>query len=533
MSFSDRNNPYSFNEFLAWRQSVDFYGDDPFIQKVVRHFAGDDWKQVDAEARAVSRKASFRWRDMADRIALPERRPFMQHYDGHHNRIDRICRPHDTEIMEKEIFSEAFFSDKTPPWVKLIKMFIIYQNGEACVACPVTCTEGLVKLLEQYADTPETREILRHCKEGIDGNFAIGAQYLSEIQGGSDVPANVLEAVNENGTWRLYGTKFFCSATHADYAVATAKPAGSEDVALFVVPSWLPGNKEKEIRNGYTIDRIKWKLGTSELTTAELTYNGAVAYPAGPLNKGVANVVGIVLTYSRLTVGLSAAAFMWRAVREAKQYVTFRDAFGLKLDQFPMVAVQVARIDHATRRTIAGAFKLYRDFLNLEGGLKGSQTADEPMPARRHRFNIRELIMLQKIAASWDCTDVIREAMSLFGGHGVMEDFSCLPRLYRDSAINELWEGPRNVLLAQIHRDLQQAAKWYKPEEFVAGVLEGLDEAQVKEMAEEIKALVAHRNLFSMDEATLDACRRWDAFCHRFFHAYQDLALREVEEAVY
>ncbi|MGP8154562.1 MAG: acyl-CoA dehydrogenase family protein [Smithella sp.] len=531
MSFADRNNSYNFNDFLAWRQGVDYYADDPFIQKVVRHFTGDIWQQVDAEARAVSQKASFRWRDMADRIARPELRPFMLYYDGHHNRIDRICRPQDTEIMEKEIFSEAFFADKTSPWVKLIKMFLIYQNGEACMACPITCTEGLVMLLEKYADTPETKEILRHCKDGIDNDIAIGAQYLSEIQGGSDVPSNVLEAVKENGTWKLYGTKFFCSATHADYAVVTAKPVGSEKVALFVVPSWLPGNKEKEIRNGYTIDRIKWKMGTSELTTGELTFTGAVGYPVGPLEKGVANVVGIVLTYSRLTVGLSAAAFMTRAFREAEKYTSFRNAFGLKLNQFPLVAVQLARIKQTTHRTTAGAFKLYRDFMKLEGGLKGGLSIDEPLPARRQRFNVRELIMLQKIAASWDCTDILREAMSIFGGHGVMEDFSSLPRLYRDSAINELWEGPRNVLLTQIHRDLQQAAAWYKPDEFVANILKGLDRILIDELAAEIKVLVTHPNLFQLDNATKDICRRWDSFCHKFFHAYQDLALQEVDTA--
>ena len=63
MSFADRNNPYSFNDFLAWRQGVDYYADDPFIQKVVRRFTGDIWQQVDAAARAVSAKASSRWRD--------------------------------------------------------------------------------------------------------------------------------------------------------------------------------------------------------------------------------------------------------------------------------------------------------------------------------------------------------------------------------------------------------------------------------------------------------------------------------------
>lgn len=525
MSFPDRSNPYTFDEFLAWRQNVDYYRDDPFIQKTVRHFTGSEWENVDAQARAVSQKASFRWRDFSEIIARPENRPYVMHYDGHHHRIDRIIRPLETKILEKEVFSEALFSKKTSPWVRLIKMYLIYQNGEACIACPMTCTEGLVKLLERFADTPETMDILRHCREGIDGDHAIGSQYLSEIQGGSDIPANVLEAVHEEGVWRLYGSKFFCSATHADYAVVTAKPSGSEKPAIFVLPSWLPGQKEKEIRNNFTIDRIKWKLGTSELTTAEITFNGALAYPVGPPEKGVANVVGIVLTYSRLTVGLSAAASMTRAVREAGKYAEFRQAFGRTIGHLPMVAGQLAGMELAARRTTAGAFKLYRDFLWLEGG----QVPDEPETARKKRFDIRELIMLQKMTASWDCTDVIRGAMSIFGGHGVMEDFSSLPRLYRDAAINELWEGPRNVLLTQVHRDLQQAMAWYNPSEFVRSILNGLDEIRIREFSGEIKDLLAHPHLFQMDVNTIEICRQWDGFCGRFFHAYQDLALQEVE----
>jgi len=450
------------------------------------------------------------------------------HYDGHNHRIDRIVRPAQTEIMEKEVFSEALFSSKTSPWLRLAKMFLIYQNGEACIACPMTCTEGLVALLDRFADTPETRRILEHCREGIDGDFAIGAQYLSEIQGGSDVPSNVLEAVEQDGFWRLYGTKFFCSATHADYAVVTAKPVGSDKVALFVVPSWLPENKEREIRNGYTIDRIKWKMGTSELTTAEITFDGAVAYPLGPLDRGVANVVGIVLTYSRLTVGLSAAAFMTRAVREAKHYASFREAFGVKIQQFPMLANQIRSMDISAKRTTVAAFRLYRDFLQLEGGLKGGLVTDESPAMKRKRFAVRELIMLQKIAASWDSTDIIRMAMSVFGGHGIMEDFSSLPRLFRDSAINELWEGPRNVLLTQIHRDFQRAGNWYGAEEFVEDVLAGADEKLVSDLGAEMRELVAWPSLFTMDEATMKVCGRWDAFCHRLFHAYQDCALHEV-----
>lgn len=529
MSYPDAKNLYGFDPFLQWRENCDYYLEDPFAQKAVRVFTGEQADQVDATARQISLKASFRWRKMAEAISWPEKRPYMMHYDGHKNRIDRIVRPYETLLMEKEVFSEALFSDKTHPWVRFIKMYLIYQNGEACTACPLTCTEGMVAVLDRFGDTPETQTILAHCKEGENGEFAIGAQYLSEIHGGSDVGANLLEARFENGHWRLYGTKFFCSATHADYAVVTAKPTGSEKVGLFVMPSWLPGDKERERRNGFTIDRIKWKMGTSELTTAEITLNGAIGYPVGPLDRGLANMVGVVLTYSRLTVGLSGAASMMRAWREAARYCVFREAFGLPIGRFPMVAGQLARIERGAKRTLAGAFQLYRAVLALPDGLAPKSASEEAEELKKKRFEVRELIMLQKIATSLDAPEVLRLSMSLFGGHGVMEDFSALPRLYRDAAVNELWEGPRNVLLTQIHRDLLNASAWYGPDQFVANILAGAPSGLVKELQQEIMDIFAHPNLFEMSPIALLTCERWDSFCHRLYHAYQDVAMAMVE----
>ncbi|MGK5091182.1 acyl-CoA dehydrogenase family protein [Deltaproteobacteria bacterium TL4] len=531
MSFPNENNPYAFDEFLNWRKNVDYYQEDLFLQKVIQYHVGDEWKRLDEEARKISSKVSFRWRDIADEIARPEKRPFILHYDGHHHRIDRIVRPAETEIMEKEVFSEKLFSKKTSKWERLIKMYLIYQNGEACISCPLTCTEGLVTLLEKFAETPETLRILQHCKEGLDLDYGIGAQYLSEIQGGSDVQANLLKAIHKGDHWQLYGKKFFCSATHANYAVVTAKPSDSEDVALFIVPSWLPGDKAKEKRNGYTIDRIKWKLGTSELTTAELTYDGAIAYPMGPLNRGISNVVGIVLTYSRLTVGLSSAASMVRAVREAEAYSQFRSAFGQTLNLFPLLANQLRTIKQASQRSTAGAFKLYHEFLDMERGQEGhhQQKEEELLVSKKKRFCIRELILFQKITTSWDATDVLRTAMSIFGGHGVMEDFSSLPRLYRDAAINELWEGPRNVLLSQIHRDFQKASVWYTPAEFIRDTFPHADLKLINELSQKMTALISHPGLTKMDEQTMDICQQWDQFCHQLYHAYQDQALAELD----
>lgn len=528
MSFPDRDNPYDFDAFLEWRNGVDYYADDPFFQKVVATYCGDDAAAADRGAQAISPKVSYRWRDVSDRIGEERKRPWIEHYDAHNNRIDRVVRPHETEMMEREVFGEALFADRTSAWEKLTKMYLIYQNGEACISCPVTCTEGLVKLLEQFADTPETLTILNHLKEGVDGEFAIGAQYISEIQGGSDVPANLAEAIqDEDGNWRLYGTKFFCSVAHADYSVVTAKPAGSEDIANFVVPSWLPGDKAKQRRNGFTIDRIKRKMGTSELPTCELTFDGALAYPVGPFDRGLANIVAIVLTYSRLTVGLYSAATITRAAREAAAYARFRSAFDQPIAEFPMVANQLHAMDLAARRSTAGAFKLYQQFLELEGTLNQKLETGE-LADRQRRFETRELIMLQKAQAAYDATTVLREAISIYGGHGAIEDFSATPRLFRDAAINELWEGPRNVLLIQVHRDCQRVARWYPPAEFVANLLGGLNQDRIDTIATEFTSLVAHPSLLTMDEATRQACLRWDRCCADLVHAYQDAAVSEV-----
>ncbi|MEN8689544.1 MAG: acyl-CoA dehydrogenase family protein [Desulfobacterales bacterium] len=63
--------------------------------------------------------------------------------------------------------------------------------------------------------------------------------------------------------------------------------------------------------------------------------------------------------------------------------------------------------------------------------------------------------------------------ISIFGGHGVIEDFSALPRIFRDAMVNELWEGPRNVLLMQVFRDMIRAAEFYPPEIFLNDLLSG------------------------------------------------------------
>jgi alkylation response protein AidB-like acyl-CoA dehydrogenase len=385
--------------------------------------------------------------------------------------------------------------------------------------------------LDQFPDEacPELYDVLMHTKEGVNGEFAIGAQFMTEIQGGSDLPANVLEAVPDGKYYRLYGNKFFCSAAHADYSVVTAKISGTDKVSTFVVPSWLPGDKEKEKRNSYDINRIKWKMGTSELPTAEIQYKGALAYPIGPKDKGIAVAVGIVLTLSRLEIGIACAGFMLRASREANLYGDFRTVFGKKVKDYPLSASKLKRIENAAQRTTAGAFKIYDLFLKLEKPLNPGIKADQPMEIRKKLFNLRELVLLQKICATNEGAEVLRDAISVFAGHGVMEEFSSLPRIFRDVVVNEQWEGPRNLLLTQIYRDLGRVADWYPPGEFVASVLEGAESSTVQQLSSRLEDLLQRPVLGEVSDESLQAAAEWDAFCDEIFKVYQEVALREIE----
>lgn len=530
MRLPDRNNRYGFEAFLERIAKFDFYAHDPFLRKALNHFTGDNWPLLDAKLKVFSPKVSFRWRPLTDAVAKPEKRPYMEHYDAFNRRVDRIVRPAETVRLEREIFGEALFSRNTPPWEHLAKRYLLHQLGEYGVMCPVACTEGLVALIERFEDRvqPEVRRIHEHCTEGIHGDFGIGAQFMTEIQGGSDIPSNLLEARPENDHYRLYGTKFFCSATHADYAVVTAKVSGSPKVGTFIVPAWLPGDKAREIRNGYTINRLKWKMGTCELPTAELTYDGAMAYAVGPTDRGVANAVGIVLTLSRIAVGVSSAAAMTRAAREAQLYSEFRDVFGRRICQHPLANHQVRELVAAAQRTTAAAFKIYRLFSDLGRQLRGGLSTSGAPETVLNRFVLRELIIMQKLVAAHDAVDVIRKAMSLFGGNGVIEDFSALPRLYRDAAVNELWEGPRNVLLMQVLRDLAKAGEFVTPAEFVTALLGKAPQPIVKTLAEELTVVMSAPPSDIIDARALSAFAAWEDFVVRLFRAYQSQALAEI-----
>lgn len=513
-------NDYSFKQFVDLRNELNDW-ENPFLQKLFQNLWPNQYEDMSKELEPYIKKLSTNWRRATNEIARPENAPKIRHYNAYNERIDRIVRPLEAVQLTEEIFNDGLFTSKQQPYMGIMKRYFLHGNGEAGITCPLACTDGLIALIEEFYDeVPQAvREIYEHAKNGRNGQFAVGAQFMSEIQGGSNIPANVLKAVPHDGHYLLYGNKFFCSAVHADYSVVTARIDSTEDIAVFVVPTWLPGDKEKERRNYHTVNRLKWKLGTSELPSGEIDYNGARAYRIGPQNRGVALAVSIVLTRSRLDIGFSSAAFVMRAAREAILYARFRRVFDRKIDEFPMAAAQLDDLQDAAKRLAATAFQVYERFLQTDN--------ENALQA----FATREIILLQKIFASKEAVEKLRLAISIFGGHGAIEDFSSIPRLFRDSMVNELWEGPRNVLLAQIYRDLHKMTKKLPLHTILQAMFPNVTAEELQVAENELSRIMQIDLTALPTKENRQAARRWEQVWENLFLQYQHQIIASYEHA--
>jgi acyl-CoA dehydrogenase len=322
-------------------------------------------------------------------------------------------------------------------------LYLLAHAGEGGHACPVVCTAGLIRALRGHA-APELRErFLPPLLETDYDRAERGAQFLTEVQGGSDVGANRVEATPVGEAWRLSGEKWFCSVADADQFVVTARPAGAPDgtrgIACFLVPRVVDGSA-----NGFRIRRLKDKLGTRALATGEIEFDGAVAYPIGALEDGFRIAAGVVLNTSRWLNAFGSAGLMRRAYLEASSFARFREAFGRPIASFPLVRENLAVMKAEEHGALASSLEVTGLVARIDTG-----EADEA-DAVWHRI----LVNANKYVTSLAATQVVHRGIEALGGNGTIEDFSPLPRLYRDAIVFESWEGTHNVLCAQVLRDL-------------------------------------------------------------------------------
>jgi alkylation response protein AidB-like acyl-CoA dehydrogenase len=314
----------------------------------------------------------------------------------------------------------------------------VAQAGEGGHACPVVCTAGLVRALRARASDELRERFLPPLLETDYDRAQRGAQFLTERHGGSDVGANRVEAVPDGDTWRLYGEKWFCSVADADQFLVTARPHGAPEgtrgIGCFLVAS---------VDGGFRIRKLKDKLGTRALATGEIEFEGAAAYPLGPLDDGFRIAVSVLNT-SRWLNAVGSSGLMRRAWRVASEFAAERKAFGQVIAEFPLVRENLAVITAETEGAAASTAALTELVDRLDRG----EASDEDVAWHR------VLVNANKFVTSQAATKVVQRAIETLGGNGTIEDFSPLPRLYRDAIVFESWEGTHNVLCAQLLRDL-------------------------------------------------------------------------------
>jgi acyl-CoA dehydrogenase len=359
------------------------------------------------------------------------------------------CERHLPRLVDGEIeFHPAYHEAGRAVWATGIVgapareqaalFYELAQAGEGGHACPVVCTAGLVRALRTVA-SDELRE--RFLPPLLETDYELaqrGAQFLTERHGGSDVGANRVEAVPDGDVWRLHGEKWFCSVADADQFVVTARPRGAPEgtrgIGCFLVP---------REGGGFRIRRLKDKLGTRALATGEIEFEGAAGYSLGPLEDGFKTAVSVLNT-SRWLNAVGSAGLMRRAFDVASEFAREREAFGRPIVEFPLIRENLAVMRAETDAAIASTAELTELVARIDEGNAGEEDATW------HRI----LVNANKVVTSIAATKVVRRGIETLGGNGTIEDFSPLPRLWRDAIVFESWEGTHNVLCAQVQRDL-------------------------------------------------------------------------------
>jgi alkylation response protein AidB-like acyl-CoA dehydrogenase len=270
-------------------------------------------------------------------------------------------------------------------------------------------------------------------------------QWMTEREGGSDVGRTATVARRgEAGEWRLHGTKWFTSATTADCALALARPEGapegSRGLGLFLVERVDPRGGQTQLGSTILVNRLKDKLGTRALPTAELTLAGAYATPVGGVDAGLRKIAGM-LNVTRMHNAISSAAGMRRGVELAVAYARVRQAFGRPLIDLPLHRATLA--DLAVEAE--AAFALAVRGMELLGRMEHGTASELEQRA------LRALVPTVKLLTAKDAVAHASEVVEAFGGAGYVEDTG-IPRLLRNAQVLPIWEGTTNVLSLDLLR---------------------------------------------------------------------------------
>ena len=376
--------------------------------------------------------------------------PRLEPYNSIGERIDQVMHSPLYTQAGDIIYGSDLMSKLAQPGKLLHALLIFFLSshaGEAGHNCPIACSAGLIRILRNHPEIPDQTTFLEKLTIPSFTDNYTGAQFLTELQGGSDVGLNTTCAVKQdNGLYAITGEKWFCSNINAELILLTARynenVAGTRGLGLFLVPAKLPSGE----KNHFFVRRLKEKIGTRALASAEVDFKGALAYAIEPLDTSFKTTMEDVLHISRLFNSFCVLGMGRRAFQIAFQYAGHREAFGQRIIQYPLVQQNLARIkveNTALTSAICATTAL-------------QDQADLQRASNDQALLLRLLANLNKsISALWS-VDHIHHCIDVLAGNGAIESFSSLPRLLRDSIVCENWEGTHNTLYMQILRDIHK-----------------------------------------------------------------------------
>jgi alkylation response protein AidB-like acyl-CoA dehydrogenase len=246
--------------------------------------------------------------------------------------------------------------------------------------------------------------------------------------------------------YRIHGEKWFCSNCTADLILMTGRPDGAPEgtkgLGLFLVPRRLPDGT----LNSFTLRRLKEKLGTRSMASAEIDFAGAHAWNVGELSQGFNTVMTWVINTSRVVNAFGCCGIARRASITAHTYAQARTAFGTAIANYPLVQETLADMRTETDAMVSGSLYLAHLMDRAETGKLGDADA----------AYLRMAVNVNKMRASISSHEVALQGIEVLGGNGAIETFSVLPRLLRDNVVFENWEGTHNVLITQVWKDAQR-----------------------------------------------------------------------------
>jgi acyl-CoA dehydrogenase len=377
--------------------------------------------------------------------------PQVIHFDAYGNRIDRITLSTFWQgagaIAARAGLVAAGYEKKYQQHARLHQFALAYlfHPSSELFSCPLAMTDGAARCLLASGNQTLIDRAVPHLTSRDPAQFWLSGQWMTETSGGSDVSGSeTIAKQDERGRWRLHGRKWFASAIIADMALVLARPEGNplgaDGLALFYIE---PRKADGRFRN-IEIDRLKDKLGTRKLPTAEIRLVGTPAELVGASEHGVRSIAPM-LNVTRLWNAICATGFLRRALTLARDYATRRVVFGVPLIDQPLHQQTLADL----QAELEACFHLTFYVVELLG------KAEQPDSDDATRNLLRLLTPIAKLTTAKSAVAGVSEAIECFGGIGYLED-SGLPTLLRDAQVLPIWEGTTNVLALDVLKVLKQ-----------------------------------------------------------------------------